>query len=64
MPDRAVADLLEGVGGKAFVHRLDFLQAGDGGPGFFQPFQKTRQSRLDPVDIEARYSHGGLMPQT
>ena len=53
MPDRAVADLFELGGGEAFVLGLDFLQAGNRGPRFFQPFEQARQARLDPVDVEA-----------
>ena len=59
MPDGFVTDRLEFVRGEAFVHRLDFLQAGDGRTGFLKPFLETRQAGLDTVDVEAGDTHGG-----
>ena len=57
VPDRAIADFLELVGGEALVLGLDFLQAGDIRPRFVKPLQQARQACLDAVDIETGDFH-------
>ena len=57
VPNCAVSDCLEIARREALVLRLDLLQAGDRGAGFFQPFDEARQPRLDAVDVEGGDFH-------
>src|SRR5690606_8062002 len=58
------ADSLELLAREAFFLAFDFLQAGDRGSGLLEPFDQARQSRLDPVDVEAGDPHrAGQMPK-
>lgn len=51
MPNRAIARAFKFFDGKAFVLRLDLLQAGNVGLGFFQPLEQPGKARFDAVDI-------------
>ena len=57
VPDRAIADFLELIGGKADILRLDFLQTGDVRARFFEPLEQAWQARLDAIYVEAGYFH-------
>jgi hypothetical protein len=64
VPDRLVAERGDIALGKALIRGLQFLQAGDRGPGFAEPFDQARQARLDAVDVEGGNPHAALMPQS
>lgn len=51
-PARAIARALDLLARKAFVGRLELLQAGDIGAFALEPLQQVRQPRADAVDVE------------
>src|SRR3546814_4126244 len=64
MPDCPIAKFGKLVGRKAVILALDFLQTGDCGLRFGQPFPEPGQPRLDTVYVEGGDLHAALVPQT
>src|SRR5690606_17510218 len=58
VPDGAVAGFADGVDGEFLLRRLQFLQAGDVGPGLLQPAQQHGQPAVDAVDVVGGDLHG------
>src|SRR5262249_3675181 len=60
-PDGVVSGLTNGGFRKLFLRRLQLLQANDIWRRFLKPSQDHRESAVYAVDVEGRYSHGGLL---
>src|SRR3546814_9444832 len=63
---RAIARGLDLGGRDRLVARFQFLQTGDVGLGFLEPFDQARQACLDAVDVEGRdfQGHGTVIPRS
>src|ERR1700754_777471 len=57
MPDRAIARIAKLGFRKRAIGRLQFLQTGNIGLLFVEPFDERRQTRADAVDIESGELH-------
>ncbi len=61
MPDCAIARTFEVGDREALVLRFYFLQTGNVGLGFLQPFEQAGQAGFDAVDIIGRDTHSATL---
>ena len=61
VPDDPVASGLDGLVWKGGVAGLGFLKARDIRPRLFEPLEEPRHAAFNPVHVECRDAHAGLV---